>query len=318
MTPAQLKAFASVVRHGSVKAAAAELQVTEAAVSMHVAQLRKDLGDQLFLRSGSGLAFTAGGLRLASRSAEILGLQDRTVYEVSQAAAGRRMLRIATSSLFAENAAPGLIEMFTSRAKDLDVELSVRSPKLFESLLASRSIDVAIGPEYPGISDTFVRKPFLGYTVIVVAGADHPMAGHPMSAAQLSAQTWFLGPSAISDAGAIARMIHRLAVPEDNQRIFQNDAAALEEAKRAHGLALAVSFSVSAEIASERLVKVVGQGCEMRGTWSAAALPQDGMPSSASEFLRFVTTPRATQAMLRGAGVKISHFRPSVHVTLWS
>ncbi|HSE69227.1 MAG TPA: LysR family transcriptional regulator, partial [Nocardioidaceae bacterium] len=47
MTPTQLTAFASVVRLGSVKAAADELEVSEAAVSMHVAQLRRELGDQL-------------------------------------------------------------------------------------------------------------------------------------------------------------------------------------------------------------------------------------------------------------------------------
>ncbi|HET7276682.1 MAG TPA: LysR family transcriptional regulator, partial [Dermatophilaceae bacterium] len=40
MTPTQLRAFACVVRLGSVKAAAKELAVSEAAVSMHVAQLR--------------------------------------------------------------------------------------------------------------------------------------------------------------------------------------------------------------------------------------------------------------------------------------
>jgi carbon-monoxide dehydrogenase large subunit len=44
MTPTQLRAFAAVVRLGSVKAAAAELDVTEAAVSLHVGQLRKELG----------------------------------------------------------------------------------------------------------------------------------------------------------------------------------------------------------------------------------------------------------------------------------
>ena len=46
MTPTQLKAFSAVVRHGSVKDAAAELGVTEAAVSLHVGQLRKELDDQ--------------------------------------------------------------------------------------------------------------------------------------------------------------------------------------------------------------------------------------------------------------------------------
>ena len=106
MTPTQLRAFAAVVRHGSVKLAAAELKVSESAVSLNIGQLRRELGDQLFHRTAAGLAFTPGGLRLASRSAELLGLQDRTIAEVSAAGRGRRMLRVAASSLFAEFAAP--------------------------------------------------------------------------------------------------------------------------------------------------------------------------------------------------------------------
>ena len=48
-----------------------------------------------------------------------------------------------------------------------------------------------------------------------------------------------------------------------------------------------------------------------------AARPQhDRRPPPSSD--RFITTPRATQAMLQGAGATIGHFRPSVHVTLWS
>jgi len=37
-----------------------------------------------------------------------------------------------------------------------------------------------------------------------------------------------------------------------------------------------------------------------------------------SELVRFITTPRCTQAMLRGAGVGVTRFRPKIHVTLWS
>ena len=82
MTPAQLRAFSAVVRLGSVRAAAAELGVSDAGVSMHVAALRKELEDPLFTKTGAGLAFTPGGLRLASRAVEILGLQQQTAIEV--------------------------------------------------------------------------------------------------------------------------------------------------------------------------------------------------------------------------------------------
>jgi len=97
-------------------------------VSLHVGHLRRELGDKLFVRTSSGLAFTPGGLRLASRAAEMLSLQDLTILEVRQAGGGRRLLRVAASALFAEHAAPGLIELFADRANDLDVELSTHSP----------------------------------------------------------------------------------------------------------------------------------------------------------------------------------------------
>src|ERR1700757_3330487 len=69
MTLAQLQSFVLVARHGSVKAAAAELEVSEPAVSVAVAALRKELRDELFVRSGRGIALTQGGRRLAARAA---------------------------------------------------------------------------------------------------------------------------------------------------------------------------------------------------------------------------------------------------------
>ena len=237
MTPTQLRAFAAVVRLGSVKAAAAELYVTEAAVSLHVGQLRKELGDQLFTRTSAGLAFTPGGLRLASRAVELLGLQDRTVLEVRAAGEGRRMLRLGTSGLFAEYAAPGLISLFAERAKDLDVELSSHRTTHFESLLMTRTVDATIGPRIARPENTLSSKLFLNYQIVAVASPDHPVLATPTNAAQLRQQTWLLGPSAAEDAGVITALLHRLGVPEDRQQIFQSHAAALEETKRGRGSA---------------------------------------------------------------------------------
>jgi len=215
MTPTQLRAFAAVVRLGSVKAAAADIGVSEAAVSLHVGQLRKELGDQLFTRTASGLAFTPGGLRLASRAVELLGLQDRTVLEVREAGAGRRMLRLGTTALFAEYAAPGLIGLFADRARDLDVELSVHRAGEFESLLLTRSIDAAIGPRPVAGDAGLSSRLFLNYQMQAVVAPEHPLtrAGQP-GAALLRDQMWLLGPSAADDSGVIPGMLRRIGVPE--------------------------------------------------------------------------------------------------------
>ncbi len=317
MTPTQLRAFSAVVRLGSVKEAAAELSVTEAAVSLHIGSLRKELGDPLFNRTSSGLAFTPGGLRLARRAVEMLGLQDRTVREVSQAGQGRRLLRLAASSLFSEHAAPGLIELFTGRAKDLDVEMIVCHTHQFRSLLESRAVDVAIGPPITHEPDLLVHEPFLRYEVVVVTGG---VAQHPASEerAWLSGQTWLLGPSAVGDDDVVPRALRHFDVPEARQRIFQSSAAALEESKRGHGVTLAVSFAVRSDLAAGTLVKLDNHGFNGSGAWSISTLPLQNLLPAAAELIRFVASPRAITAMIRGSGAQVGHFRPSVHITLWS
>jgi DNA-binding transcriptional LysR family regulator len=325
VTPAQLRAYSAVVRLGSVHSAAAELGMSDAGISMHVAQLRKELDDPLFTRTAAGLAFTPGGLRLASRAIEILGLQRQTAIEVTEAAHGRRLLRIAASSAFAEHAAPGLIELFSSRADDLSVELSVHPAGQFRHLIASRAVDVALGPgdAAPAAdgTDAMAARPFLKYQIITVAAPDSPLASNPavpLTAALLREQMWMLGPSAGSVDGEIGVMLRQLAIPEAHQRIFQSDAAALEEVQRVGGVTLTIGFAVSKDLAAGRLVHVKGPGLQASGEWVAFTLPPASRQPAVSELVRFITTPRCTQAMIRGTGVGVTRFKPKVHVTLWS
>jgi DNA-binding transcriptional LysR family regulator len=329
VTPAQLRAFSTVVRLGSVRAAAEELGVSDAAVSMHVAQLRRELDDPLFVRTGAGIAFTPGGLRLASRAVEILGLQQQTAIEVTEAARGRRLLRIAATPPFAEHAAPGLIELFSSRAKDLSVELSVHPTSHFKNLIVSRAVDVAVGPardksaESSGSisaesSGSILVRPFLRYQVIAVTVPENPLAGVTATPASLREQQWLLGPSAGMADGETASMLGDLSIPESRQRIFQSDAAALEEVRRVGGMTLVVGFAVAKDLAAGRLVHVRAQGLQASGEWCALTLVPAARQPAVSELLGFITTPRCTQAMIRGTGVGVTRFRPKVHVTLWS
>lgn len=318
MTPAQLRAFSAVVRLGSVHAAAEELGVSDAGISAHVAQLRKELDDPLFSRTRAGLAFTPGGLRLASRAIEILGLQQQTAIEVTEAARGRRLLRIAASSAFAEHAAPGLIELFSSRADDLSVELSVHPTSRFRDLIESRAVDLALGPALPDAGTEIVVRPFLKYQIITVAAPASPLATSTPTPALLRDQQWMLGPSAGSVDGEIATLIRNLAIPETAQRIFQSDAAALEEVQRMRGVTLAVGFAVAKDLSAGRLVHVKGSRLQLSGEWCASTLPGSARQPAVTELLNFITTPRCTQAMIRGTGVGVTRFRPKVHVTLWS
>ncbi len=299
--------------------------MSDAGISTHVAQLRRELDDPLFSRTSAGLAFTPGGLRLASRAVEILGLQQQTAIEVIEAAHGRRLLRIAASSAFAEHAAPGLIELFSSRAKDLSVELSVHPTKGFRELITSRAVDVALGQAVQSgqadrdpTDNPIVVRPFLNYQILTVTAPGNPLTTRPLTHALLREQQWMLGPSAGSVDGEIAAVLQHLAIPEGQQRIFQSDAAALEEVQRVGGVSLAIGFTVAKDLAAGRLIHLKGPDLAVPGEWCVMTLTPAARQPAADELLRFITTPRCTQAMLRGTGVGVTRFRPKIHVTLWS
>ena len=240
--------------------------------------LRRELGDQLYNRTAAGLAFTPGGLRLAGRAGELLGLQDRTIVEVGEAARGKRTLRLAASSMFAEYGAPGLIELFASRAADLDVELSVRSATQFSTLLLTRTADIAIGPAPPVPDDAVISKPIMNLQIVLVVGPGHPLAGTSPTPHQLRDQTWLLGPSAAADLGAVPAMLRRMAVPEDRQQIFQSHAAAIEETKRNKGVAPVLSYAVAQDLARKHLVRLTGPQTHLDSVWHAAMLTGPSHP----------------------------------------
>ncbi len=145
MTLAQLQSFVLVARHGSVKAAAAELEVTEPAVSVAVAALRRELGDELFVRHGRGIALTPGGRKLAALAGEILSLAEQARRSV---ASESRRLVVAATPTVAEHVGP-LIDAFAARDPELELSLTELPGAAFAEALEHRRADIALGPS-PG------------------------------------------------------------------------------------------------------------------------------------------------------------------------
>ena len=233
---------------------------------MHVAQLRKELDDPLFARTGAGLAFTPGGLRLASRAVEILGLQQQTAIEVTEAAHGRRLLRIAASSAFAEHAAPGLIELFSSRANDLSVELSVHPTSRFRELITSRAVDIALGPAGGRVVGQLDRR-------AAVPEVSGPRRRGSRQSARLTSADTVAAARAAMDArplGRQRRRRNRCDTPESGHpgiRSNESFRAMPRHSKRfsaSAGVTLAIGFSVGKDLAD-------GTAGPRQGTRSAGA-----------------------------------------------
>jgi DNA-binding transcriptional LysR family regulator len=316
VTFAQLQAFSTVARLGSVKAAARLLGISEPAVSSAIAALRRDLGDELFVRSNGGLTLTPGGARLATSAAELLGLADRARRSVTEAHGAASLVRVAVTPAVSEYVAPPLLDAFTRRVPSTEVSVQVEPSGSFPGLLQDHLADVALGPRLAGMDSV----PFLRYRLIVVARPRHRLAGlRDIPPAALAGETWLVGPSGAEQPTAASEFFaqHRLA-PERIEA-FSTYAAAGQAAAKTGGVMLAIAHTVLDELRRGTLVRLDVRGTPVERLWYASSLGSERRPAAAWSLIRFVTTPEATQAMLaRTGGVPAGRFRSPVYVTLWS
>jgi len=316
VTFAQLQAFSSVARLGSVKAAARSLGVSEPAVSSAIAALRRDLGDELLVRSGGGLSLTPGGARLASSAAELLGLADRARRSVTEAQGAASLLRVAVTPAVAEYVAPPLLDAFTRRVPSTEVSVQVEPSGSFTGLLQDHLADVALGPRLAALDSV----PFLRYRLVVVASPRHRLAGlREIAPASLAGETWLVGPSGAEPGTAVAEFFERHRLAPERVRAFPTYAAAGAAAAQGAGVMLAIAHTVLSELRRGTLARLDVRGTPIERLWHASTLGTERRSQPAWSLLRFVTTPEATQAMLaRAGGVPAGRFRSPVYVTIWS
>ncbi|HEY2506074.1 MAG TPA: LysR family transcriptional regulator [Streptosporangiaceae bacterium] len=79
----RLRVLVAVARHGSVTAAARELNYAQPSISHHIARLEAETGAQLLERVGRGIRLTDAGRLLAERAEEIIGRMDAAEAELA-------------------------------------------------------------------------------------------------------------------------------------------------------------------------------------------------------------------------------------------
>jgi LysR family glycine cleavage system transcriptional activator len=146
---AAVRAFESVARHLSFTKAAAELGMTQAAVSYQIKLLEERVGVPLFLRRPRQIVLTETGQRFAPAVTEAFALLANAYAAVRNAADGT--LFISTIQTFASNWLARHLGSFQMRHPSLAVRLETQS-RLVD--FAREDVDVGIrsgGGTWPGL-----------------------------------------------------------------------------------------------------------------------------------------------------------------------
>lgn len=147
---AALRGFEAAARHLSFTRAAAELNVTPAAISHAVRELELDLKVKLFERSSRVVRLTNAGEGLARAVGEGLGTIHRAVQRL-RGADGRPKLLVTTSPSLAAKWLVPRLDRFLAKHPEVDVRIDV-APRLLD--LTEDNVDIAIRfglGTYPGL-----------------------------------------------------------------------------------------------------------------------------------------------------------------------
>jgi DNA-binding transcriptional LysR family regulator len=189
----------TVVQRGSMAKAAAELGVSQPAVSKGIADMEQTLGLRLLDRGRNGIEPTAYGRALVKRGLIIFDELKQGVEELEFLAdPSVGSLRIGSTESIAAGMLPAIIERFWRDYSDihLDVAQTVISTLHYREL-RERSIDLLIGRiPTPFTEDDLEADVVYDDQVVVVAGRQSKWArSRTVKLADLSSEPWILPPT---------------------------------------------------------------------------------------------------------------------------
>lgn len=198
-----LHVFLAAAKTGGMTRAAAELGITQPAVSQHIAELEKAVGQPLLERCQGGVAPTPCGDALLRRAAEALDALDQGLREVdflADPAAGE--VRVGASEPYV---AGGHLAAAIARARRHHPRLAIRVVDVdtgaldfggLRDRLRDRSLDLVLGrmPAVDACEDVEAEVLY-DEPILVVASAQSPWARARSPALRdLAAAPWILGP----------------------------------------------------------------------------------------------------------------------------
>ncbi|WP_332816418.1 LysR family transcriptional regulator [Ramlibacter sp.] len=184
----QLRAFVAVYRTGQVSAAAAQLALTQPAVTVLLRELEAKLGVRLFDRSTRTLRRTeaaAEAIAYAERALAELEALGTSMAELAGVRRGR--VRIAATATVAQTLLPPVLRRFLDEHPGVKVEVEDVAPTGFVETLLAERVDFGIGTleqPVPGLREqVFLRD---NLAAVSLAGPRFP-SGKPITWRQLAA-----------------------------------------------------------------------------------------------------------------------------------
>lgn len=172
----RLHVFYTVARRLSFTKAAAELYVTQPAVTKHIQELEHQFGTALFDRRGNQISLTTAGNLLLRHAETIMATYRQLEFDMN-ALKGQPAgtLRLGASTTVAQYVIPPVLARFHEQSAGVSISLLSGNTEQVEQQLLNNDIDLGLVEGRTHHSD--IRyTPFVKDELVLVCRANHPVA----------------------------------------------------------------------------------------------------------------------------------------------
>ncbi len=293
VTLRQLSVFESVARNLSHTRAARELHMSQPAVSMQVRQLEDTVELPLFEKMGKKLLLTEAGRELYQYT-RVIFKELEEVEEILEAMKGvkKGRLNIAVASTV-NYFAPRLLAAFSHQYPGISLTIEATNRENLIRLLETNEKDLVLMGRPPDKLD-LVAEPFMENPLVVIAPADHALAGEKgISLQRLAEETFVIREPGSGTRMAMERFFHEQGVDiKTGMEMTRNEA--IKRAVRAGlGLSVVSIHSIELELETRRLVVLDVEGFPLRRRWYLVHRRSKRLSPSAEAFRSFLIAEQA-------------------------
>lgn len=252
---------------GSLGAAAAELGVSQPAVSKRLSTMERTMGIALVERTRRGSALTSAGRMVSDWARRVLDELDSLVTGVDALRVEQEAhLRVAASMTVAEHLAPGWIGELRRSAARLHVGLQVTNSGQVAQLVRDHQVDLGF-VESPSAPTGLSARKVATDRLIVVVPPEHRWSRRrrPVTAAELAATPLVVREPGSGTRETLDRALRRATVEPVAPLLELGSTTAVRSAVvGGAGPAALSALAVASDLVDGRLVAVSVDGVDLR------------------------------------------------------
>ncbi len=290
----QLDLFAAVARTQSLTRAAAEVHLTQPAISMQLKQLEQIVGLALVEPAGRGIQLTEAGRELAQHVEEVLERLEHLDEVAARWSGGRggriRLGVVSTAKYFV----PRLLAQFLKSHPGVDFRLTIHNREEILAQLRANTVDFVIMGRPPQELEC-IATPFAPNLLGIVAAPSHPLSRRKrIKLAQLAGEPFIVREPGSGTRAAMERFFAAHRVPLRSSMQMASNESIKQAVIAGLGLGFLSLHTVRNELAWGTLALLDVAGLPVRRQWFAVRRPSRRLVPAAEEFATFLEREAAS------------------------